>query len=60
VSEQPGQPAEPAPQDPVTELGAAAASLHELYVTYVASGFTPAHAIYLCGQIITASIGRQQ
>jgi hypothetical protein len=60
VSAPEGQSQEAAPQDPVTELGAAAASLHELYVTYVQSGFTPAHAIYLCGQIITASLRPQQ
>lgn len=55
-----GAEGQPAPQDPVTVLAEAAASLHELYVTYVASGFTPAHAIYLCGQIITASLRPQQ
>jgi hypothetical protein len=50
----------PAPQDPVTALAEAAASLHELYVTYVQSGFTPAQALYLVGQLITASLRPQQ
>lgn len=28
------------PADPFTELGAAAVNLHELYVTFIAAGFT--------------------
>lgn len=42
----------PDPEDPITQLAAAAVSLHELYAAYVGAGFTENQALYLVGQII--------
>jgi hypothetical protein len=42
------------PQDPITELGALAASLHELFQEYVNAGFTEQQALYLIGQQVQA------
>lgn len=39
------------PADPVTDLGAAAATLHELYLTFVRAGFTTDQVM----QLVTAS-----
>lgn len=47
----------PEPEDPITQLAQAAASLHELFTAYVAAGFTENQALYLVGQII-ANAGR--
>jgi hypothetical protein len=46
----------PTPPDPITILGEAAAQLHELYCSYIGAGFTEQQALYLVGQIITATI----
>lgn len=42
--------------DPITELAAAAALHHELFLSYAAAGFTEPQALYLVGKIITAGI----
>lgn len=41
------------PDDPMSELATAAASLHELYLSLVAAGFTETQALYLVGQAMT-------
>jgi hypothetical protein len=43
------------PDDPVSALLAAAAAAHELFTTFVTSGFTDKQALYLVGQILAAS-----
>ena len=45
------------PEDPITQLAAAAVSMHELYTSFVAAGFTEGQALFLVGQALTASIG---
>ncbi|MGI5274856.1 hypothetical protein ACQEUU_37385 [Nonomuraea sp. CA-218870] len=47
----------PEPEDPITQLAAGAAQLHELYASFVAAGFTESQALYLVGQALAASIG---
>lgn len=47
----------PEPEDPITQLAAAAVQLHELYNSYVAAGFTEAQAFDLVKAILTASVG---
>ncbi len=42
----------PEPEDPITQLAQAAASLHELFTSYVSAGFTKSQALYLVGQIV--------
>lgn len=46
----------PDPEDPITQLAAAAVSLHELYTAYVGAGFNEHQALYLVGQILSASV----
>ncbi|MEU6725485.1 hypothetical protein ABZ917_17400 [Nonomuraea wenchangensis] len=48
----------PDPEDPITQLAAAAVSLHELYTSFIAAGFSESQALYLVGQALTTSIGR--
>lgn len=43
---------DPAPADPMTQLGENATMLHELYLSYVAGGFTSWQAMYLVGQFV--------
>jgi hypothetical protein len=43
------------PSDPVSALLAAATTAHELFATFVTSGFTEQQALYLVGQILAAS-----
>lgn len=43
------------PPDPVSVLAGIAAQLHELYQAYVAAGFSEGQALYLVGQVLTAS-----
>ena len=40
----------------MTELAQAAASLHELFVSYVEAGFTEQQALYLVSKIMTAGV----
>lgn len=42
----------PEPEDPITQLAEAAASLHELFVAYVGAGFTEGQALYLIGRLM--------
>ena len=42
------------PADPSTPLGQLAATLHELYLEFVAAGFTESQALYLVGQNLKA------
>jgi hypothetical protein len=48
------------PQDPITDLAAAAAQLHELYSAYVDAGFTETQSMHLLTAIVTAGIGGGQ
>jgi hypothetical protein len=43
--------------DPLTILAQMAVQLHELYLSYVAAGFSEAQALYLVGKLIEASTG---
>ncbi|MYX14373.1 hypothetical protein GTY67_13300 [Streptomyces sp. SID8374] len=47
----------PEPTDPMTELAAAAAQLHELYATYVQAGFTEPQAFELTKAVLLVHIG---
>lgn len=44
------------PLDPVTELAAGAAQLHELYEEYVRAGFTAAQAMQIVCTILRATL----
>jgi hypothetical protein len=44
------------PTDPVSLLAAAATQTHEMFVSYMNAGFTEPQALYLVGQMITASM----
>lgn len=41
----------------VGQLTTSAVALHEMYLAYVAAGFTEAQALYLVGQILAAAQG---
>ena len=43
------------PADPVGALLQAAATAHEIFVTFVGSGFTEQQALYLVSQILLGS-----
>jgi hypothetical protein len=45
------------PADPVTDLAAGAAQLHELFEAYLAAGFTEPQAMQLLSAIIRGSMG---
>lgn len=45
------------PENPLSALMVGAAMIHELFRTYVGAGFTEQQALYLVGQLLTASIG---
>lgn len=44
------------PQDPITDLAAGAAQLHELYESYIGAGFTDTQALQLVIAILTAGM----
>lgn len=44
------------PEDPMTELAAGAAQMHELFTAYMNAGFSHDDALQLLIAIITASI----
>lgn len=44
------------PQDPITDLAAGAAQLHELYESYVLAGFTEPQAMQMVIAILTAGL----
>lgn len=43
--------ADKGPQDPITDLAEAAASMHELFLAYMAAGFTEYQALRLAAFI---------
>jgi hypothetical protein len=43
------------PPEPMSELAAGAAQMHELFTAYIAAGFTESQALYLLGKLISAS-----
>ncbi|MFE9448290.1 hypothetical protein [Streptomyces sp. NPDC006739] len=45
------------PQDPITDLAAGAAQVHELYLAYIGAGFNEHQALRLVISILTAGIG---
>ncbi|MHC3450747.1 hypothetical protein [Streptomyces prasinus] len=47
------------PEDPITQLAAAAVQLHELYDSYIEAGFTEAQAFELTKATLIASISRK-
>ncbi|SDL27970.1 hypothetical protein SAMN05421806_12536 [Streptomyces indicus] len=49
----------PQPEDPITQLAAAAVQLHEAYLAYVNAGFTEDQAFELTKAILVASLGQQ-
>jgi hypothetical protein len=40
------------PPDPITGWAQGAAAVHEMYISYVAGGFTEQQALYLVGQYV--------
>jgi hypothetical protein len=44
------------PADPMTQMAEGAAEVHEMFLSYVAAGFTNAQAITLVSAILTALI----
>lgn len=42
------------PADPISDLRAGAAQLHELFMSFVESGFSEGQALYLVGVLIAA------
>ncbi|GAA1888291.1 hypothetical protein GCM10009837_07670 [Streptomyces durmitorensis] len=46
----------PDPEDPITELAAGAAQLHEVYLAYLDAGFTNDQAFDLTKAVLIASI----
>ncbi|GAA2803056.1 hypothetical protein [Streptomyces showdoensis] len=46
------------PEDPITQLAAAAAQLHELYLAYVNAGFSELQAFELVRAIMTAGLSQ--
>lgn len=45
------------PEDPMTPLAQSASQMHELYLQYVAAGFTEAQALELVKAVIIGSLG---
>lgn len=43
-------------EDPITQLAEGAASAHELFLAYVAAGFTENQALYLVAQMVTVAM----
>lgn len=50
-------PVEDTPVDPFTSMAAAAASMHEMYVSLLAAGFNEAQAMYIVAQALTGGKG---
>jgi hypothetical protein len=48
------------PPAPLTELGAAAVGMHEMFQAYVAAGFTEAQAMQIVCAVLTAGINQLQ
>lgn len=45
------------PVDPISELRQLAAQIHELYLEWVAAGFTETQALDLCKAVLVANAG---
>lgn len=45
------------PEDPITELAAIAQQMHEMYLAYLAAGFTEAQAMQLLEAVVHAQSG---
>lgn len=48
------------PQDPITDLAAGAAQVHELFLSYVGAGFAEEQSLRIVISILTARIGGGQ
>jgi hypothetical protein len=48
------------PRDPFTQLQESAVSLHEYFTSLIGAGFYRQEALYLCGQVLQAGIGKQK
>ena len=48
------------PADPITDLAAGAAQLHEAYESFVAAGFTESQAMRMVCAILTSGLGGGQ
>jgi hypothetical protein len=46
------------PAEPLSALAEAASGLHELFLSYVAAGFTDIQALHLVGLLLTASLAK--
>jgi hypothetical protein len=46
----------PDPQDPLTELAAGAAQLHEVFLSYVGAGFSEAQAMQIVIAVLAAGM----
>jgi hypothetical protein len=47
------------PKDPMTPLMEGTTTQHEIFMAYIASGFTRKEALYLIGQIVAAIVSNQ-
>ncbi len=47
------------PEDPMTELAAGAAQMHELFTAYIDAGFSHAEALQILIAVVTAGIRGQ-
>lgn len=47
----------PEPNDPITDLAAGAAQLHELYLAYLHAGFTEAQSLELVKTTLVMALG---
>jgi hypothetical protein len=47
------------PEDPMTAMAEMAVSLHEIFLAYVAAGFTQSQALYLVGQMVREATAQQ-
>jgi hypothetical protein len=50
----------PEPVDPISSIAESAAATHEMFISYVAAGFTEPQALYLIGQMLAAMTRPQQ
>lgn len=44
------------PTDPITDMATSSVIMHELYLSYLAAGFTECQALYLASVFLRASI----
>jgi hypothetical protein len=53
---EPTNPPPDPPQDPLTVMAEGAAQTHEIFLSYLAAGFTAEQALYLVGQVLIAHV----